>query len=33
MDATIQVRQRGTLTLPAELRDKYDINPATFTGH
>ena len=27
MDATIQVRQRGTLTLPAELRDKYDINP------
>ncbi|MBM3188162.1 MAG: AbrB/MazE/SpoVT family DNA-binding domain-containing protein [Chloroflexi bacterium] len=25
MDATIQVRQRGTLTLPAELREKYDI--------
>lgn len=25
MDATIQVRQRGTLTLPAELRDKYGI--------
>jgi len=26
MDATIQVRQRGTLTLPAELREKYDIS-------
>jgi bifunctional DNA-binding transcriptional regulator/antitoxin component of YhaV-PrlF toxin-antitoxin module len=25
MDAMIQVRQRGTLTLPAELRDKYRI--------
>ena len=25
MDTTIQVRQRGTLTLPAELRQKYDI--------
>lgn len=25
MDATIQVRQRGALTLPAELRDKYHI--------
>ncbi len=25
MDATIQVRQRGTLTLPAELREKYGI--------
>lgn len=25
MDATIQVRQRGTLTLPAELREKYRI--------
>ncbi len=25
MEATIQVRQRGTLTLPAELRDKYGI--------
>ena len=25
MDATIQVRQRGTLTLPAELREKYHI--------
>ena len=27
MEATIQVRQRGTLTLPAELRDKYKIQP------
>jgi AbrB family looped-hinge helix DNA binding protein len=27
MDATIQVRKRGTLTLPAELRDKYRIEP------
>jgi bifunctional DNA-binding transcriptional regulator/antitoxin component of YhaV-PrlF toxin-antitoxin module len=27
MDATIQVRQRGTLTLPAELREKYGVNP------
>lgn len=27
MEATIQVRQRGTLTLPAELRDKYNIEP------
>ena len=25
VEATIQVRQRGTLTLPAELRDKYGI--------
>lgn len=25
MDATIQVRQRGSLTLPAELRQKYGI--------
>jgi len=25
MDATIQVRQRGTLTLPADLREKYGI--------
>ena len=24
---TIQVRQRGTLTLPAELRAKYNIEP------
>ena len=27
MNATIQVRQRGTLTLPAELRDRYNIVP------
>ena len=27
MEATIQVRQRGTLTLPAELRAKYGIQP------
>lgn len=26
MDAIIQVRQRGTITLPAELRQKYDIS-------
>lgn len=25
MDTTIQVRQRGTVTLPAELREKYSI--------
>lgn len=25
MDATIQVRNRGTITLPAELREKYGI--------
>jgi len=25
MDATIQVRQRGTLTLPADLRERYHI--------
>ena len=25
MDTTVQVRQRGTLTLPSELRQKYDI--------
>jgi AbrB family looped-hinge helix DNA binding protein len=25
MEATIQVRQRGTVTLPAELRQKYGI--------
>ena len=25
MDATVQVRQRGALTLPAELRQKYGI--------
>lgn len=27
MEATVQVRQRGTLTLPAELRAKYGIEP------
>lgn len=27
MDATVQVRQRGTLTLPAGLREKYGIQP------
>lgn len=27
MDETIQVRQRGTLTLPASLREKYGIRP------
>ncbi len=27
MEATVQVRQRGTLTLPADLREKYDIQP------
>ena len=25
MDMTVQVRQRGTLTLPAELRNKHNI--------
>jgi AbrB family looped-hinge helix DNA binding protein len=25
MDATIQVRQRGTVTLPSDLREKYGI--------
>jgi len=25
MDATVQVRQRGVITLPAELREKYGI--------
>jgi len=25
MDATIQVRKRGTLTLPADLRERYKI--------
>jgi bifunctional DNA-binding transcriptional regulator/antitoxin component of YhaV-PrlF toxin-antitoxin module len=25
MDLTIQVRERGVVTLPAELREKYDI--------
>jgi AbrB family looped-hinge helix DNA binding protein len=27
MEATVQVRQRGTLTLPAKLREKYGIQP------
>lgn len=27
MNVTVQVRQRGTLTLPAELRTKYNIKP------
>ena len=27
MEATVQVRQRGVLTLPGELRDKYNIEP------
>jgi AbrB family looped-hinge helix DNA binding protein len=27
MDATLQVRERGVLTLPAELREKYGIRP------
>lgn len=27
MEAMIQIRQRGTITLPAELRDKYGIQP------
>ena len=27
MDATIQVRQHGALTLPADLRKKYGIRP------
>jgi len=27
MDATVQVRQRGTLTLPVELRERYNIQP------
>ena len=26
-EATVQVRQRGTLTLPAEIRAKYGIQP------
>ena len=25
IDATVQIRKRGVLTLPAELRQKYDI--------
>ena len=27
MDSTVQVRQRGTFTLPADLRKKYGIRP------
>jgi bifunctional DNA-binding transcriptional regulator/antitoxin component of YhaV-PrlF toxin-antitoxin module len=27
MEATLQVRQRGTLTLPSDLREKYGIEP------
>jgi bifunctional DNA-binding transcriptional regulator/antitoxin component of YhaV-PrlF toxin-antitoxin module len=27
MTATIQVRQRGTVTLPIELRERYNIQP------
>jgi bifunctional DNA-binding transcriptional regulator/antitoxin component of YhaV-PrlF toxin-antitoxin module len=27
METSIQVRQRGTLTLPVELREKYGIKP------
>lgn len=27
MDATIQIRQRGNLTLPVELRERYGIEP------
>jgi AbrB family looped-hinge helix DNA binding protein len=27
MESTVQVRQRGTMTLPAELREKYGIEP------
>ncbi len=27
MERTVQVRKRGTLTLPAELREKYNIKP------
>ena len=27
MDATIQVRQRGTLTLPADRRENYHADP------
>ena len=27
METSIQVRQRGTLTLPADLREKYAIKP------
>ena len=27
MDVTVQVRKRGTLTLPAEVRERYNIKP------
>ncbi|MFQ6014868.1 MAG: AbrB/MazE/SpoVT family DNA-binding domain-containing protein [Anaerolineae bacterium] len=27
METTVQVRQRGTLTLPVELRNRYNIKP------
>lgn len=27
MDITVQVRQRGNLTLPADLRERYGIEP------
>ena len=27
MELTVQVRKRGTLTLPAQLREKYGIKP------
>lgn len=27
MELTVQVRKRGTLTLPSELREKYGIKP------
>jgi len=27
MDTAVQVRKRGTITLPAELRAQYDIQP------
>jgi len=27
MNTTIQIRQRGTLTLPAEIRERYNIQP------
>ncbi len=32
MGTTVQVRKRGTLTLPAELRTKYNIEPG-YTFH
>lgn len=27
MDTTVQIRQRGSLTLPVELRERYGIEP------